>query len=191
MDYRKLRNLLHPFIEIQWAGMRSTVDHMSRQGWEFEMIRHEEFQDCQLVFRNINHDAVGYCRKVDQYRIMDMHMSSYDRPNPSLMVGGPANISFDATMHKRIETQLPMDYSIHKMSVGIMRPDGEVYIIESHKDDAPEELIIMPEDIPDLMAKIRKVQEPRAREILANQRKRQELSELNTKATILSFNKVS
>jgi hypothetical protein len=190
-SYNNLENLLHPSIEIEWAGMRSDIRRMSIGGWVFQMIRHADAYRSQLVFKNSHCGAVGYCREVDEGELMDLHYrGSFD---PSRLIGGKSVIVLGSEVRNRFHVQMEMAYSIESVSVGLVRPNGELVTFDPHtkEDQQPEELIVIPEDVPELLEKIRQAQQPRAKEILRDQRKRNELSELSMKAKILTFGNVA
>ena len=190
-DCKEENLLLHPATNVEWLGFRGKLGDMSRAGWLCELLSRDYDQSVQIIFRHRHIPFVGQCRPISRYELMQFRGSQNIEPHMPYPM--PAHITLQVEYSSRIQIHgvSSMDYSLGNVNVGERYPDGSVYLIEPyvHEKDEPEEIIIMPEDIPEWLEKIRKVQEPMAKELLAKQRKREQLSNLTMKAKILTFDK--
>ena len=170
--------VLPPGIKVFAGPFKSTVWDMVRAGWSFE---------CELDVSNdrtliLGKSPVGliFINRIEtiQFRYTNDFEYMYVPEDAILQ----ANISRE--MHMPVLDLVTMDIGES------INPNSELRIynplIERNNID---NIIIKPENVPELLKKINEAQEPRAREILLNQQKRNEFIDLSVKAKILTFNR--
>lgn len=181
--------IIHPRTEIIADGWRSTAGELIHHGWHFEKQYQMEYLATIVLIRNPSSGMVGRTRIADE----SMHRQDYYPTYPPYMLFDE-QLVLKAELYK--EMQIPQG-EVYEVRVGecMRSPDcirGTRELDESifrwytpdNKDT--QEIIVTPDKVPMLLEEIRKAQEPRAKEILSSQRKR-DMQELSTKAKILSF----
>lgn len=190
-----LHKVIDPRTEFRAGAFRATARDLYCDGWKIESQTKDFGRVLMIGLRNPHHDIVGICELVIggggylQHHIIPPYL--YIRPDAVI----------DARLSRRIEmprfefSPMLLGEALCDPRLGGAIPMKEIemmiYSAENNQDKEPDELIVMPEDIPGLLQKIRQAQEPRAREILANERKRDSMSQLQMKAKILTFGKTA
>lgn len=188
MAYRMhdLRGVLDPRTTILAGPFRAQAGDMLNAGWEFHHRVDETYHDMMVLARNPRSGLVAKSYIDRGYMMRDMA----HRVPEYLYFGEDLVLTTEFYRHiemPKMELQ-PMDIG-HTVPIGPYDHEMIIFDANVNKEDRPQELIIMPEDIPMLMDKIIKAQEPRAKKILADNRKREGLGELQMKAKILTFGK--
>lgn len=175
---------IHPGLEIRAGCWRSNAYHMMQSGWDFELYHEPQFFETYLMMCNRQNDMVARAHLGDPYK--------YANKFPDIL-HIPSDAVVEASINRSI--QMPVAaWEITPISVGMVdshaRTPAEYIVYTAKKDDGPQEIIITPERIPEVLEQIRKAQEPAARELLHKQRRREERAELKSfqlQAKILSF----
>lgn len=183
--HHNLRGVLDPNTVVHAGVFKATAYEMLHDGWVFEMLQHayESYNSHESILaKNPRNGMVGQCYLPHRYREARV-FEHYLYFSPDLVLS--------MEMYRRIEMPR-MEMSVmdigHPSAYNMPHQcEMQIYEANSREGHEPKELIIMPEDIPELMDKIIKLQEPRAKEILADDKNRKGLSELQTEAKILSF----
>jgi len=180
---RHNRSLLDSDVRVIAGPFESTIGRMLHFGWNFDVsVDQISFGDMLLCGRNYKSNTVFQCL-INNYR--------YAHIRDFRVMYVPADTVLSVEISR--STYIP-PIALHSAHVGklVMGPAGreDMIIYEAGvKNEEPSEIIVMPEDIPGLLDKILKAQEPKAKEILKNERRRSEMSELKLKAKILTFDK--
>lgn len=182
----ELRGVLDPRTAILAGPFRALAGDMLNAGWEFQRREDMNFEDQLILARNPRNGMVA------RSYVSRMHLMQEQchRIPPYLYFG--ENLILEMDFYRSIEMPRMSLQGVdvgHPVPLGPNEYDMEIYEANVNKEEKPQELIVLPEDIPMLMNKIIQAQEPRAKEILADQRKQEGLGELQMKAKILTFGK--
>lgn len=191
--YQDLGYVIDPHTEVHVGAFVARVGGMLNDGWQFE----REFQTNDhmmertvlIMAKNPRSGAVG-----KMYTTNQIGRQGEPVPMPPYLYF-PPEIMIEMRMFR--EMHMPR-FDLRPVEVGEPVPgqalrvsEQEMMIYEANNKEGnePQELIVMPEDIPELMSKIQQAQNPRAKEMLANERKRNGMKELQMKAKILTFDR--
>jgi len=177
------RGALDPAMQIRAGPFISNIHEMLRHGWQFEISKETHEYDTYMV-RAKNTDT-------NLVFVTSLRNGSFREFNRTMW------LYFEADMIQEVEVarqmyMAPMAFEPVEVAKPMM---SDMVIFTAHGRATtdlvvkPEELLVMPEDIPELMQKILKAQKPRAQEILADQRRTGKLAKLEERATILTFNR--
>lgn len=181
MNLVNYKNILNPYIKVEADGWVTTIGDLSRKGWLVETIYEHNYMAQRFVLRNPSKYMTGTCHIEDEY--IQMCQGS----------GLPI-----AYMDERVliraefyqEIRLPRA-EVHQ--VDIAEPIAPVHTLKGddkewmlYTPDNSSSVIVTPDKVPYLLEEIRKAQEPRAKEIIHSQMKR-ESRIVKTEAKILSF----
>lgn len=199
MSYKPdFRQFLHPAIAANWLGFKSSLGQLAQHGWEFEVLKDIRDYQVQLGIRHPQFKIVGMSNYIDETHLLDlqrytsddnfmMHMKNREG-YPTQFRGWDLNLHFSVAEKHVIRG--PATMSIHTTPVQVGEVIGDhVFVYEPYvkQGEEPEQIVVMPDDVGTLLARIQELQAPRAKEILAQQRKSNELKELSMKAKILTF----
>ena len=164
------------------GAFESVVGRMAQMGWEFETVMDTNYQDMLVRFRN----PVGLVTatvRTNMFRPMQFRGEKI----PYLVVQP------DAILEARVFKEVHMPQMDWQPADVVMTPpaginyDVGLELFTPFAKDKPKEIIAEPKTVAGLLAEIEAMQKPRAKEILANERKRGEMEELHLEAKILSF----
>jgi hypothetical protein len=182
MALANYNSIINPRVVVQADGWHSTIGELTQYGWTIELAEDPYVRSHQLYMRNPSKGMVGRCMLTDEY------LQVFPMLNGKPICYMDERLLIRAEMYQ--EMRVPRA-EIYPVQVGELKqyPHQELcesdWIIYSSTAEAPE-IIVTPEKVPMLLEAIREAQEPRAKELLHSQRKR-ELRELETKAKILTF----
>lgn len=181
MSYLTGYNSLPPHVRFRWSGWEADVDRLLRCGWEIEA-------------------------GIDHYRMETLYFLRNKELNLKGATKGVSRISWEQYMDcdgrgVRIEVQMASDiiYHIHEsfdyaniehkpVELGY-RVDGEIvnldYFMPENK--ASEIVVEKRPDVIDLLNQIKDLQSPKAKEILANERKKSKVESFEMSANIITL----
>lgn len=178
------KGVIHPSTKVYAGPFESTIGKMMQDGWSFET----SYDYCNYSTRIFGRSMYG----VFSSTVLDVYIkSTMDYP----FLYFPRETVVQANLLvERIEmpvTQMiPIDVGEAYPSTnhsGIM----EVMLYERGRNitTSPEktDIVVTPEDIPELLQKIQQAQKPKAKELLAKQLARGKLEEYKVQAKILTF----
>ena len=175
------KGIISPFTEIHAGPFVSTVGKLSQYGWTFET----SYQPYDISTRFFGRSNYGvFSTYIDDVIIKHtIEFPFLHFPREAVL-----NVKY---ITERIEMPalnlMPVD--VAEIYPNKNHSAMELMYYERKQITVPEknDVLITPEDIPDLLLKIQEAQKPRAREILAAQRSRNKLKEYQVQAKILSF----
>lgn len=174
--------ILDPEVKVYAGPFESTIGKMVRSGWKFE-TDYDAYNYTSRIYGKSDYGVFSSAGIADGQIKSTKHF-------PFLHIPAKAVVN---AKHIVERMELPV-MPLMSVDVGQVYPSTssgimEVMYYEKQQIVVPEknDVLITPEDIPELLQKIQKAQKPRAREILAAQRKRDGLNEYKVQAKILSF----
>ncbi len=171
-------------IPIRWAGWESDTLRLQQNGWQLsareDRVNLSPNPKLQIAMKHPDHrvQAITAPLEVDYYAMMHSHFSVVDVVrSQGLYV---ERMAHDIVLH--MYNQAPMDF--HPIDA-LPQMDNEIKTVTL--DDLKifadaqlvrtEEVIVMPDSVPDLMTHILKLQDPKQRELRAKARREQILKD--------------
>jgi len=182
MPNRYERVLLHPEVQVVAGGWTSTIYRLYRHGWEFEVQLSDYGRQPGILARNPKYDQVGVFK-----------VNAFIEELERLLKMGGLFLYFHADMILESEhgtfRQMYIDDSLRiDTEIGKYDEYSQTMITYTpSRDDKPEELIVTPDKVPELLRMIREAQEPAAKELLHKQARRDDLQQMKQTAKILTF----
>lgn len=186
--------ILDPRTRVVCDGWESSVDRLVRTGWHFEAFYEPHILATKIYVKNPSKYMVGHfvVEDIDRQRRMTATEYSCFMAYNYIYFGGE-EILLRGEMYK--EMQIP-NVELQELRVGepmyppgyyrgLSEMDESMWRWYTPDDENTSEIIVTPDKVPYLMEKILEAQEPRAKEIIHSQRKRD--IQLHTSAKILSF----
>lgn len=174
--------VIHPLAEVRAGGWTSSIDELRRYGWVIEYSEVPMSDRLNIYFRNPSKNMVGSC-----YVDYDHIQNAMGREGILLYLDEQILLEMETSrqIHMPSAELFELDVGKPMRSVDTLQGDNNDWVLYT-ADKQRTEIIVTPEKIPMLLAEIRKAQEPRAKEIIHSQHRR-EYQKLEAKATILSF----
>lgn len=177
-------------LEFDFSGWRGRAYDLMRCGWDIEsMISHETYSTT-LVLRNksLNVEGISMDISVVQWsQMVDPRLvQTYDlhdvRYNIRVQLGNNIRASAYRMTPEVVSSSMPIELG------QFVQPDEFVTIISAFGDKEPDEIVIEQRpDVISLLNQIKDLQEPRAKELLAKERKRGKVESFETSANIIAI----
>lgn len=175
------KNILHPAIRIEASGWQTTIGSLNQHGWKIEMQYYPDRLSHVFYLRNPSKFMTGMCHITDEY--------------VQVLAGGQYPIAY---MDERVLLRAEFYERIHIPQVELHSVDvGEPmspYMVSNNAEDwmiytadnNQTEIIVSPDKVSMLLEQIREAQDPRAKEIIHSQHRRESFG-IQTEAKILAF----
>jgi len=179
MNWLKVFN---PETRLVWEYWEARISSLMQIGWDFKVEELSYYRGVRLLGQKQQQRLVSETIPISLMH--DQHLR------------GIRDLRVNVSIAERIEfigSELPVVANMESVVIGIsMNPYDSVRTFDDFeiftKDKVPEEFVVNPSKIGELLAKIREAQEPRAKEILKKQRRRDEVGEtLKVDAKILTL----
>lgn len=181
MSLTNYRNILNPHIVVHADGWQTTLGELSKRGWFVEMMYEPQYMAQRFVLRNPSKYMTGSCHIEDEYVQMIQGTSQ-----PIAYMDERVLVRAEFYQEMRVP-------KAEVFSVDIAEPIRPPYDLRGddnewmmYTPDNSNSIIVTPDKVPMLLEEIRKAQEPRAKEIIHSQMKR-DSRVIKTEAKILSF----
>lgn len=196
MNFRTDYNLIPPDVVLCWDGWQAEAGRLAQCGWDIEVIREPHRLDgIRLLLRNRELKLQGYS---DGISVVRWHQWFEDRGAPrssvdgsffhadmvvDLKIAGAINIHTHSSPHHFRGLQAePAEFA---MNIGKeIVPLSYLY----SRQKKPDEIVIekRPEVI-DLLNQIKDIQNPRAKELLAQERKKGKVESFEASTNIIAL----
>lgn len=181
MSLTNCRNILNPHIAVHADGWQTTIGELSRRGWLVEMM-YEPYTEAQrFMLRNPSKYMTAGCHIEDDYLQMIQGTSQ-----PIAYLDERVLIKAEFYQEMRIPKAEIWSVDVAEPIRPVSDLRGEDSEWRMYTPDSGSSIIVTPDKVPMLLEEIRKAQEPRAKEIIHSQMKRDSRL-IKTEAKILSF----
>lgn len=173
-----------PRIVIHAGPWESTVGKMISNGWEIIRSRNEWDMSYTICLRHKHLNRMSNFMVIRDFEAI--HTPNYLYFNDSIVL--TAQICESVMSHAKInefDSNVlcgEVYYGSHQKEMLVEYTPSSILQIPE-----PEDIIVIPEKIPELLEKIREAQIPRAREILADNRRKLQKENCITSARILNI----
>lgn len=191
------QTVFSPDTMLHWCGWRASIYDLDNVGYIIECLREPSDYGSHLIIKN------------DKFHILGMSEVISDKDHLESVVverawrGTGTYASRSLSVNMRIAEKINIAISSYGNSYHITRAeaitpgfcDTDLNLLYSYKQEQ-QDIIVEPETVAELLAKIRTMQEPRARELLRKQRTRMidqepvafnEFQQTEVSARILTF----
>jgi len=178
MDFTKA--ILHPGVKVFAGVWTSDVYSLSRAGWKFDVSLAVDYgRTIQVMLRNPLSGMVGG---------FVVNRSHFEMARGAEVLYFREDILIEKE-HAFFRTMriAPVDLLQADVGVAINTQETEFREYTPEEERGPQEIIVTPEKVPELLERIRAAQEPRARELLRKQEHRDRMSVLFPAAKILTI----
>ena len=154
-----------PETEIHWGPWVAQLGHLVRSGWECRIDEHDYMRTRLMYLRSRELDAVG----------ISEHVGIDDQFN-SLGMGGQ-RLRINMRLHQNINIhtmEMPSEaVTTHDVQMGFMTNPVTFNIHYYFGKDTPEEIVVEPQTVAQMLDTIREMQSPDAKALLHSQRLRE------------------
>jgi len=173
-------DITHPIIAARIrviAGpFESTIGKMQQMGWRFEVA--ENTYRGTVNLRGVNPLGMAFGTEIPYDNVQHL---------PFIYVTHEAVLAVDIA--RRVEMPV-MQYEAAEVGDQVRSAYDMDFVIYEYgmvAGNQPKEIIAEPKTVQELLKEIESLQQPRAKEILAEQRKREGMEQIHLEAKILSF----
>ncbi len=190
MNYHTDFNVLPLEAELEWFGWRATLMSLKHAGWDMEVIQRPDTYSSAILMKHpeLGKQAMSHEVTAHQWEMMHLpqHRGQYFGDGCTIRMHMAESISIHGVSQpSRIEgfgSAIPLEFGRYIDNKMVKLDD---LFSHNHK---PDEIIIekRPEII-DLLGQIKDLQEPRAKELLAKERKRGKVESFETTTNIIAL----
>lgn len=163
------------------------MGELHHNGWYIELAHEPEYRAYRLLLRNPTRGMVGGCRITDEYLMMIPRRDHLPLVYLDEQLLVKAEFFREMQLPKMdvftVDVAEPMTNPMHMVGRDDLRHEWMIYTPDNNGQD----IIVTPDKVPMLLEQIVAAQEPRAKEIMASQYKRERLGSMRTTAKILTF----
>lgn len=182
MNFHTDFNRLPYDLDLQWDGWHSTVGDLARSGWEMEVMFEPHRMESLLIMKNEKLGLTGHGgMTVIQWHEMHRHPIGGEWYSIRMYVGG--NIVVQSTMMmntKVLESSTPVE-------LGSYYEEDKFTVMDLFNKPPPEIIVEKRPEVIDLLNQIKDIQSPRAKELLASERKKGQVHSFETAANIIAI----
>ena len=160
------QQVFRPETEIHWGPWIANLGHLVRSGWECRIEEHDYMRRERFMYlRNKQLDVVGMSESIsidDQFNSLQM---------------GRNRLRINMQLHRSINFQTTGDMPdmvCHDVKVGVMHNPVTYDITYYFDKGMPEEIIIEPQTVAEMLDTIRSMQSDDAKQLLHSQRMRED-----------------
>lgn len=191
MNFQQDYNLLPHDLELHWDGFSGTLTSLMQAGWSIEARKDPALFEVQLILRQKRLDLYGASVGMYDYIGWREMFRPRDFGSPesvAVRVDIAKNITYH--VHGRIEATSWMSGEDSRPVIPSMMVDNEIVLLRDlfSKGNEPEEIVVETRpDVIQLLNQIKDLQEPRAKELLAEQRRKSRVESFETMANVIAL----
>lgn len=189
MNFHTDYNRLPYDLDLQWDGWRSTIGDLARSGWEMKVVMEPERMESVIVMKNEKLSLTGHGgMTVIQWHEVHHYphttaKRSYDEGNFAIRMYVGGNVTVQSAVRlspEVIDSSKPVELGSY------YEPDSFT-IMDLFNKPPPEIVIEKRPEVIDLLNQIKDMQNPRAKELLAQERKKGQVHSFETAANVIAI----
>jgi len=186
MNFQQDYNKLPPHAEIEWAGWRANVVHLAHSGWEMESYQDYMNHAVKYLFRHRELKLRGMSNPIhiSQWHQFFEHNSMHEPAEYSITVEIAGQIYIEERGRGRYRGIIPRPIEFAQYNGRELIPLDYLF---PDRNPPPEIIVEKRPEVIDLLNQIKDIQSPRAKELLAQERKKGQVHSFETAANIIAI----